>query len=230
MIIEFSESYDLSHPICENTPHWPGDPKTRIAQRTTVSYDGYNLSALTIGEHTGTHCGAPRHFFDSGQGIDAIPVKNFIAAGVVVDIQEKAILNSDYLLTAKDIKNWEKQFGRINERSIVLIQTGWSQFWPNAAEYLGGVAENMHFPGMSLEAVRFLVGERQIVGLGIDTAGIDGGQSTDFAANRYLAAHNIYHLENLNLTSIVAARLFIIVAPLAVKNGSGSPCRVFGMV
>ena len=227
MIDTFSEIVDLSHPIREDMPHWPGDPKTKIKQSATVAHDGYHLNVLTIGEHTGTHCGAPRHFDDDGQAIDKIPVNNLAAAGIIMDIREKTAWSSDYLLAAKDISEWEKKFGLIESRSIVLVQTGWSRFWSNPSEYLGNNEKTMHFPGVSLEAAQLLVEARDIVGLGIDTAGIDGGQSTDFAANRYLAKHNVYHIENLNLSSALASRLFIVVSPLAIQNGSGSPCRVF---
>jgi kynurenine formamidase len=230
MIIKFSKIIDLTHPIQENMPHWPGDPGTAIKRAATVALDGYNLNALTIGEHSGTHCGAPRHFNDAGQTIDKIVPDHFVAAGIVVDLRGKTASNRDYLLTAKDINAWEEKFGLIKRRSVVLIQTGWSQFWSIPTQYFGNIKNTMHFPGVSLEAAKLLANQREIVGLGIDTAGLDGGQSTDFATNRYLADHGVYHLENLNLVRLDLSHFILVVAPLPIQNGSGSPCRVFALV
>lgn len=227
MTIQFSEIFDLSHPINETMPHWPGDPSTKITPHSTVAADGYTLNSLTIGEHSGTHIGAPVHFRHSGRSIDDIPPDQLVAPAVNIYIEQQAAANRDYLLAADDIILWEQAHGRIEDNSVVLINSGWSSFW-NTDTYWGKDESGLHFPGISTDAATFLLQERRIIGLGIDTAGIDGGQSTDFATNILLAHNDVYHLENLNLSSVVRPRLTIVIGALAIRNGSGSPCRVFG--
>ncbi len=229
MTIHYSEIIDLSHPVSEDMPHWPGDPQTKITAHTTVAQDGYHLNSLTIGEHTGTHIGAPAHFNQKGWSIAEIDTSRLIAPAIAINSVEKIKDDRDYLISKTDIEEWESQHGRIEKGSVVLLQTGWSQFW-ETENYIQLDDTGLHFPGISEKAAEFLIQDRQIIGLGIDSAGIDGGQSTDFAANVLLAQHNIYHLENLNLQHLLATRLTIAVGALAIRNGSGSPCRVFGFI
>lgn len=219
--------YDLSHPIAESMPLWPDDPKTTIKTHATVAHDGYMLNRVTIGEHTGTHIGAPRHFSPTGQSVDQIPPQHLCAPAAVIDVQKQAENDCDYLVKTRDILEWENKYGQMNKASVVLIKTGWSRLWSNPDAYWGTAANGKHFPGVSVEAAHFMVEHRNIVGLGIDTGGIDGGQSDDFAANRLLAGNNVYHLENLNLLTVKSARLLVIVGALGIEGGSGSPCRVF---
>ncbi len=227
MTIQFSEIVDLSHPIKEAMPHWPGDPLTKITPHTTVASDGYALNRLTIGEHSGTHIGAPAHFHHSGRSIDDILPQQLVAPAIIIGIEQQAAANRDYLLVADDIILWEQAHGRIEQNTVVLVNSGWSSFW-NTDTYWGRDEAGMHFPGISTDAATFLLQERRIIGLGIDTAGIDGGLSTDFAANILLARNDVYHLENLNLSTVVRPRLTIVIGALAIHNGNGSPCRVFG--
>jgi kynurenine formamidase len=229
MTIQFSEIIDLSHPITEDMPHWPDDPLTKITAHTTVAQDGYRLNSVTIGEHTGTHIGAPSHFDEKGWSIDEIEASRLVAPAITLNIVKKTEIDRDYLLTLADVNEWEAQYGHINEHNVVLVQTGWSRFW-NSENYFHADESGLHFPGISVNAAKFLIRERHIIGLGIDTAGIDGGQSTDFAANVLLAQHNIYHLENLNLRTLSTSRLTIAIGALPIQNGSGSPCRVFGFI
>ncbi|MBN1466000.1 cyclase family protein [candidate division KSB1 bacterium] len=229
MTIYYSHILDLSHPICSTMPCWPGDPRTTIRAWATVAQDGYNMNQLTIAEHAGTHAGAPRHFSASGLAIDQVPVHDLVAPAVMIDMQAQAAMNRDFMLEVQDIIAWEEQFGLIKEGSIVLVKTGWSEFWRDEVAYWGADQGGLHFPGIATAAARFLATERRIIGLGIDTGGIDGGQAKDFAANRVLAEHNIYHLENLHLTPVLTPCLTLFIGVLAIKNGSGSPCRVLGL-
>ncbi|MBN1481985.1 cyclase family protein [candidate division KSB1 bacterium] len=221
---------DLSHPIAENMPLWPGDPKTKIETCATVAQDGYMLNQVTIGEHTGTHIGAPRHFSATGRSVDNIPPQHLFAECAVLDVQTQARKDNDYLVQVADVVEWEKEFGMIKSDSIVLFKTGWSLRWTIPAAYWGTAPNGNHFPGVSLQTAQYLVDKRNIIGLGVDTGGIDGGQSKDFATNQLLAANDIYHLENLNLKDVKSGRLHIFVGALAIQSGSGSPCRVLALL
>ena len=218
---------DLSQTIRQDMPHWPGDPGTHIRQKSDVAQDGYFLNELTIGEHSGTHIGAPKHF--GGEfGVDAIPPDQLIRPGVKINMARQAASNPDYLLSLQDVFEWEAEHGKILNRCLILVQTDWSERWPASDDYFGTDNDGMHFPGVSVEATEFLLKQRDIVGIGIDTAGVDGGQSNDYLANIQLARHNAYHLENLaQLKSIGDKDFFVFVGALKIKVGSGSPCRVF---
>ncbi|MBN1561424.1 cyclase family protein [candidate division KSB1 bacterium] len=229
MTIHYSRILDLSHPIQMHMPCWPGDPPTEIKKWATPAKDGYNMNQLTIAEHAGTHAGAPRHFAESGISADKIPADNLVAPAIMINVQKEAAMNRDFLLSPQDILAVEKEAGVIKDSSIVLVKTGWSDFWPNESKYFAVDRDGMHFPGISPSAARFLVTERHIIALGIDTAGIDGGQSREYTANKILAANNVYHLENLNLSPLLASHLYVFVGILAIADGSGSPCRVLGL-
>jgi kynurenine formamidase len=89
----------------------------------------------------------------------------------------------------------------------------------------------MHFPGYSLDAAKFLVEGRNVLGLGIDTLSIDYGPSKDFPVHHYTLVHSLYHLENVaDLGSVPASGSTVVVAPMKLENGSGAPVRIFVLV
>jgi kynurenine formamidase len=117
----------------------------------------------------------------------------------------------------------------------VLLKTGWSTFWPTAKTYLGddtpGDASKLSFPSYGADAARLLVEERRVAALGIDTASIDYGKSTDFEVHRIAAASNVPGLENLTNLDRVPARGAIVVAlPMKIEGGSGGPLRAIALV
>ena len=222
----FAKIIDLSHSISETMPHWPGDPVTKIQTVGTVARDGYYLNELTLGEHSGTHVGAPIHF-GGRDSIDAVAPEKLIVRGVKIDVSQLAVADPDYLLSLDDLLQWEEQHGNIPVQCLVVVQTNWSQRWSSPREYLGAAEDGLHFPGVSIEAAAFLVQQRSIVGIGIDSAGIDGGQSESFQANILLATHGACHLENLaNLENLGIKGFYIFIGALKIERGSGSPCRV----
>ena len=138
-------------------------------------------------------------------------------------------------MSVADIKQWERQHGRIEAGAVVLVRTGWGRFWPDRKTYLGsdapGDTANLHFPGISREAAELLARERRIDGVGIDTASLDFGQSKDFIAHRILNGANIYGLENVaNLERLPAVGATIIALPMKIKGGSGGPVRIIALL
>ena len=221
---------DLSHPVESGMPHWPDDPQTGLAVCRTLEQDGYRLNRLVIGEHSGTHIGAPSHFNRNQATVDRLGAGKLIVPAVKINLDAAAGENRDFLLQTEHILGWEEQHKKI-ESGLVLIHTGWSRFWSDPEMYFGLENGMMHFPGVSESAARFLAQQRGIIGLGIDTAGIDGGMSNDFAAGRCLAAHGIYHLENLaNLNSLPDENFTVFIGALPIVNGHGSPCRVLAVI
>jgi kynurenine formamidase len=218
---------DLSHSISETMPRWPGDPATEISLCRSIQQDGYYLQKLSIGEHSGTHIGAPRHFLENGAGVNTVPLHHLIVPGITLNTSRQAANDPDYLVSVDDIRKREESMLRIPADALLLVHTGWSIKWHEPSRYLGLRQDGLHFPGISPAAVDYLSQNWHIVGVGIDTAGIDGGQSVDFLTNRRCAEHNLYHLENLTrLEELGDQEVLVFIGALAIVNGSGSPCRV----
>lgn len=228
----FSDVVDLSHPISEEMPLWPGDPATRVQTVADLSGDGYFLRSVTFGEHSGTHMNAPCSFHEDGAGIDEYGPGDLIREAVVIDVRQQAAANPDYAFGLRDLDQWERQHGEVPDRSVVLLSTGWDRYWNDPERFLGfDEGGSPHFPGFSGEATGFLLDERRIGGVGIDTHGVDPGQDRNYTTNRRVLAQPRIVLENLtNLDRLPATGSTIVIAPLKLKGGSGSPVTVFGLI
>ena len=220
---------DLTHTIDEDTPIFPKDPHIKIERVKSIERDGFNLNYIHIGEHTGTHIGTPLHFIKDGFDTSMIPLDLLIVESIVIDISKKASLNRNYLLNICDIEMWEKIYGEIREK-CVLVRTGWDKYW-KTKDYLGIDKDGvMHFPGVKPEAVSFLI-KKGVKIIGIDTHGIDGGMSKNFESNRILFENGCIHIENLkNLHELPERGFYIFLGSLKIKGGSGSPARIIALL
>jgi kynurenine formamidase len=229
---------DLSYAYDDDTIYWPTAPSR--FHKETLSYGpakgGYFYSAFAIAtpEHGGTHIDAPIHFAEGQATTEAIPLERLIAPGVVVDMTGATANDRDALLTVEHIDAFERQHGTIEPGTIVLIRTGWAQYWPDPKRYLGddtpGDASNLHFPGISEQAAHALVA-RSVAAVGIDTASLDNGPSKDFIAHRVLMEAGIPGFENVALSAEVPARgAEIIALPMKIGGGSGGPLRIVAVV
>jgi kynurenine formamidase len=151
---------------------------------------------------------------------------------VVIDIRHQTATNSNYAIALSDVLAWEQQYGQIPAGSVVLLYTGWQSKWSDAAAFLNQDASGeLHFPGFGNEATQFLLSERHIAGVGIDTHGVDGGQDTTFAINRLVLAQQRIVLENLtNLDQLPPVGSLLIIGVLRLLGGSGSPVAVLALV
>ncbi|KAJ7373582.1 hypothetical protein OS493_011187 [Desmophyllum pertusum] len=174
-----------------------------------VTADGYYYSSYDISasEHGGTHLDAPSHF------------------------AEGKWTNADAQLTPSDLQTWEEKHGKIPDDVILLVFTDWGRRWPNKKTYLGSDTKNtslLHFPGIHANASRWLVKNRNIKLVGIDTASIDYGQSTMFESHQILYKENIPGLENVaHMDKLPAKGFTVYAAPMFITGGSGGPCRIF---
>jgi kynurenine formamidase len=230
---------DLSHAYGPSTVFWPTSPtKFELEKLAYGKTDGgyfYAANSLRTPEHGGTHLDAPIHFFEGGETTEKIALEKLIAPAVVIDVTASAAKDRDYRATRQDVDAFEKQHGTIARGTIVLLRTGWSRHWPNAKAYLGddtpGDASKLSFPSFGAEAVRLLVEERGAAAIGIDTASIDYGRSTDFQVHRIAAAKNVPGLENLtNLDQLPPRGALVIALPMKIEGGSGGPLRAVALV
>jgi kynurenine formamidase len=229
---------DLTYDFDSSTVYWP-NAKSFDWQKEfwDMSPRGYWYAAghYSASEHGGTHIDAPIHFSRGGLTVDQIPLAKLIAPTVVIDISEACNKNRDYRLSVDDLTTWEKQHGQIPDGSLVLARTGWGKYWPDKGHYLGsdvpGDINVLHFPGFSLEAARFLVTRRKIIGVGIDTASMDYGPSRLFEVHGIILGAGLYGLENIaHLDSLPPTAATIVALPLKIKGGSGAPTRIIAVL
>ena len=188
-----------------------------------------------MAEHGGTHMDAPIHFARGKRTSDAVPLASCIGPAVVIDVRPQAAADRDYRLSVDDIQRWEKDNGRIPAGAIVIMNSGWGAFWGNKLSYLGtdkpGDVANLHFPGFSKEAAEFLVKQRDIAAIGVDTASIDYGPSTDFMVHRIINGADKPGFENLaNLDRLPASGATLIALPMKITGGSGGPARIIAVL
>ena len=231
---------DLTHDFDANTVYWPTDEPYR---HDTVFYGmtekGYFYSSFKYAaeEHGGTHFDAPVHFGKGQKFIHEVSVEQMHGPGVILDVTKQSANNRDYLVSVGDLENWETQHGKIPDGAIILLNTGFGKYWDDHLKYTGtlktgkeGVAE-LHFPGLDPATAKWLVENRKIKAIGLDTPSIDYGQSKDFLTHRILCAAGMTMYENVaNLDQVPAKGSYIVALPMKIKGGSGAPLRIVAIV
>lgn len=221
---------DLSHDMYEGMSYWPGGVPFTMTR--LVDYDqGYRLHKFEVGENTGTHIDAPKHFVDGAPGLDAIALRDLVVPAVVIDVKDKVADNVDYRLSAADVEAWEAEHGAIPAGSLVILNTGWHQRFADQAEYAnqdeGGV---MHFPGYAKDAAELLVA-RDVVGIGIDTLSLDYGPAKSFDTHLVMLGAEKYQIENLaNLDALPPTGATVIVGVLKVRDGTQAQARILALL
>ncbi|MGM5471248.1 cyclase family protein [Flavobacteriaceae bacterium LMO-SS05] len=232
---------DLTHEFSDETIYWVTAKEFEleiVAKGPTDQGFYYSANNFSGAEHGGTHIDAPIHFAENKQSVNEIPLEKLIGNAIKIDVSQNALKNRDYLISIDDFKNWEThQNMQIPDGSIVLLETGYSKFYPDKKTYLGtdergpDAIKQLHFPGLSPEAATWLVEERNIHAIGLDTPSIDFGQSTNFESHVALLSKNIPAFENLtNLDQLPLKDFFVIALPMKIKDGSGGPLRIVAII
>jgi kynurenine formamidase len=239
-IFSSGELIDLSHAYDANAIFWPTAEPFRlekVADGITPAGYYYASNDFCTSEHGGTHLDAPLHFAEGRHATDEVPLDRLVGPAVVIDVTEAANQNADYQITSADFEQWERENGAIPSNAIVLLRTGYSRRWPDAALYLGTsergeqAVAKLHFPGLHPDAARWIVANRPVKAIGIDTASIDYGQSTLYESHRTLYEQNIPAFENLtSLDQLPLTGAFVIALPMKIKGGSGGPLRAIAVV
>jgi kynurenine formamidase len=225
---------DLTHPFDQSTLYWPtartGFVLTSVFRGRTPGGFFYAANEMAAPEHGGTHLDSPIHFAERGSTTEKVGLERLVAPAVVIDMRAAAAGNPDALLEARDLERFEAEHGAIEPGTIVLVRTGWAERWPDRKRYLGddtpGDASRLHFPGLSQGAARALVA-RRVAAVGIDTASIDHGPSTDFMAHRVLMGADVPAFENVSSLEGIPVRGAVVIAlPMKIRGGSGGPLRI----
>jgi kynurenine formamidase len=193
---------DISVELNENTPVYPGDPKTRIKPAGVLENDGYTDHVVTLATHVGTHIDAPAHMVEGGKTLGTFPLDRFVGRGVYVDVRG-----------GFDIDAFRKT--DILEGDIVLLHTGWSDRYADPAYYTD-------FDQIPVDIAHFLV-ERKISMLGMDMSGPD---HEPFPVHKILLGGNVLIIENLTGLAALAGKNFTVYALPLRLDIDGSPARV----
>jgi kynurenine formamidase len=222
---------DLTHSLKGGIPIYPGAEPFKITKMADFQ-QGYYMNKVSMGEHCGTHVDAAIHFVQGGKAVDELPLDQLIGPLVVLNVEKAATANPDLEITAQQIRDWEKTNDQIPTKAFVVARTGWWKKWAVAKDYVNlGNDQVAHFPGFSADAARYLIEERKVAGLGIDTLSTDPGNSKEFPAHRIVLKAGAVNIENMaSLDQVPAQGATLIVAPLRIANGSGAPARVFALV
>jgi len=228
----------MTYPLDAAAIFWPTARPfslTKVAWGVSEGGWWYASNEFSASEHGGTHADAPIHFAAGGRTIDQVSIEEWIGPAVKVDVTAKCLRDRDCLLASDDLKTWEKDNGRIPAGSWVIMYTGiGTRYYPDKKLVLGTektgkeAIPELSFPGFSAESVEFLVKERDVKGIAIDTPSIDRGKSADFVVHQVLCGAGKLALENIaNLDRLPAKGATLYVIPMLIREGTGAPARVF---
>jgi kynurenine formamidase len=227
----FGKVLDLTHTLSPAFPIWPGNMPIKITNTAKVAKDGYYANRWELVEHHGTHLDAPAHFAPAGATAERLNAASLVVPAVVIDIRERARKEADALVTVDDLRAWEKKHGRMPKNCGVFLNSGWDAKANDAKAFLGqDRSRTLHFPGFSKEAGEFLLKEREVAGLAVDTLSLDIGASKDFAVHKLWLGAGKWGLECVaNLSQLPPAGATVFVGAPKVIGASGGPTRAIAV-
>jgi kynurenine formamidase len=233
---------DLTHAFNKDTPHWKGfdntfDKKCLFHYDPGVGSDGYGflIHKITLVGQWGTHCDPPAHFWHGKRTMDQIDVKEMLMPLVVFDVHQKVAANPDYVLSMNDIKEWEKKYGPVPEGSFCAMRTDWSQYWPSNEKIANKDKDGVdHYPGWSMEVLKYLYEVRHITASGHETTDTDPGLQTtkdNYECEAYILSLDHYQIELLcNLDKVPESGAIVVVTWPKLEFGAGFPARAFAII
>jgi kynurenine formamidase len=239
------EIIDLTAPLSASTPviqlPEPFGNTVTFALHEISRYDdrgpAWYWNDITTGEHTGTHFDAPVHWVTGrdGEDVSQVPLGRLIAPAVVLDFSAQSGDDPDFLLEVDHIQEWETAHGPLPADGWLLYRTGWDVRSGDQGRFLNANETGPHTPGMSVECAKWVAEESPVVGVGVETVGTDAGAAHSFdppfPCHSMLMGAGKYGLTQLqNLARLPATGAVVVVTPLPIVRGSGSPCRALGLV
>jgi len=232
---------DLTHAFAPGIPHWKGFPDEKL--ETLYWYEagvgklgsGFFAQSFTHVGQWGTHVDPPAHFVKGMRTVDQIDVKEMILPLVVLDVHKAVTNNPDYTITMDDVRNWENKHGQIPEGAFVAMRTDWSKRWPIMDAMQNKDTDGIaHYPGWSMEVLKYLYEDRKITASGHETTDTDPGIATskdDYSLETFILKSNHYQIELLaHLDEVPESGALVVASFPKPKGGSGFPARVFAIL
>lgn len=230
--LRFSKVHDLTHTLFEGFPTFSGEKWFTVEKPVTWEKDKVNLHRWTLMEHTGTHMDAPLHFSQDGKSVDMIDIADLVVPLAVIDIRERAAGDADAGVTPDDIKAWEAKNGPLPEGCCVAMNSGWHKLL-DQPKFTGRDAEGRnHTPGFHAEAAEFLIEERNVKGIAVDTLSLDRGiASGAFPVHYAWLGSGRWGVEAIaGLDDLPAKGAMLVVAGPKVRGATGGPSRILALV
>ena len=205
---------DLSRLISTDTKVFPNSLPPSFIDWTKIDIHGYDSEMLFLSTHSGTHMDAPSHFLKNVNSIDQIDVDRLVCNATIVRVDKH---KGEYI-NLEDVRGVPDDISN----QAIIFSTGW-EHEINRKDYFS------HNPGLSSELAEYLV-KHKINAVGIDSPSVDRGSAHDFQVHKILLSKGIILIENLcNLNKIPQEKFIIIMAPLKLKNATGSPIRAIAI-
>lgn len=239
--VHFEKVVDLTHVLEPNIPNY-FRLNMEITPVLTHAEHGVYVNRLTVPEHYGTHFDTPSHFIRRGATGESIEPQQLVGPLVIIDVAGRASSDPNTEVTVGDLERWERQHGRIPRGAFVAMYSDWAKRWPTPAYLNEDATTTYNFPGFGGEAARFLVEERDIIGIGCDSHSLDVGPSTSYPAHLAVLGAGKIGVENLAGLDGVLRRTerrtqtateglpLIFIGGLKTRAGSGSPVRALALV
>jgi kynurenine formamidase len=222
---------DLTHELHPDFPTFFGERQFAITQKSSSGRDGFNLNEWVLNEHTGTHIDAPLHFAADGKSVAELPIEDFVAPLVVIDIRMKASSDADAQLTPDDVTQWVARNGPVPDRACIAMLSGWDAHVATPRFRNADDRKVMHFPGFHAEAVEMLLETTTAVGIASDTLSLDHGASRDFAAHKAWLPRGKWGIEAISGLARTPERgAMLVVGAPKVRGATGGPIRAFAFV
>jgi kynurenine formamidase len=227
-----SQVMDLTHVFGTSLPTYDKTATPAVQDVVTVAANGFYIQQWTFGEHTGTHVDIPAHFIADGETVDIYNPQLLVSPAVVIDISARAETEPEAMVTVDDILAWESANGDLPVGALVCMYSGWETRWSDIEAFRNEDGDGvMRFPAFSPEAAAFLVEQRDIHGIAVDTLSLDIGSSSGFDVHYTILGAGKYGVENVaNLRELIGKPANVIVGVNRWENGSGGPARVLAMV
>ena len=231
---------ELSHSMNNDSPYWAGIPEGSVELGKTC-FDWGNemldcrIQTFKFPGQFGTHIDFPGHFVKGGDLSEKYSVKDLIFPLCVIDISPKVKEDPDYTVTLEDIKQYEENYGDIPHGAFVALRTDWYKKWPNMEELSGIDSEGReHFPGWSLEALKYIYEVRNAAANGHESLDTDSSfvaeKAGDLICERYVLKQNKLQVELLkNLDQVAPAGAVIFVSYPNFEGATGLPARVWAI-
>lgn len=207
--------YDLTHPMHEAMPVYPGKGQPAFEEAAFQESDGYREMRMAFDGHTGTHIDAPAHMLKEGKTLDQYPVSRFSGKGVLLSVPPGTVHIGLSFLKARERE--------IAGAGYLLLRTGWSRFWEEERYMVG-------FPVLTEEAAQWLT-TMHLKGIGLDAISVDPVESDTWPVHHILFGADMVIVENLVFSPVVTEEQFLFCAlPLPVRGADGSPVRALALV
>ncbi len=199
---------DITTGISEDTPVYEGDPKPLIERLSSIDSDGFVVSRISIGTHTGTHVDAPSHILEGGKSVNELDPGSFMGKAVLLNLS-----SGSGNITADDLEKEYSCFEDEEDVKVILIKTknpSTTRYAPNDGRRLAATA------GIWIFEHGFCV-------VGVDTLSVD--QENSFSNHALFLSNNVNIVEHLHLYKTVPGVYFFICLPLNLKGCDGAPAR-----